>query len=163
MIFPLAGPGGSYCAWDLEDLNRYCGRFYDTTGRTSGNGRGVSSIKKGGTESNLQLCRSTSEPNRPFSLATKILTMKKCLTYFQRDRDKSCYLTVFFLQWEQIIKIKYEDAWNCLTTIFITTNLDLTLQWLRRHWLHTQKTLPSGALFQPLILLPCGYFIHPCH
>lgn len=27
MIFPLAGPENSYCAWDLEDLNCYFGRF----------------------------------------------------------------------------------------------------------------------------------------
>lgn len=89
MIFPLAGPGNSYCAWDLEDLNWYCGPFYGTTGRISGNGHGVSSITKGGTESNLQLHHSISETNRPFSLATKILTMKKSLTSFQRDTDNS--------------------------------------------------------------------------
>lgn len=46
MIFPLAGPGDSYCAWDLEDLNCYCGPFYGTTGRTSGNGHGVLSLTK---------------------------------------------------------------------------------------------------------------------
>lgn len=104
MILPLAGPGDCYCAWDLEDLNWYCGLFCGATGRTSGNGRGVLLVTKGRTESNLQLHHSTSELNRPFSLASKILTMKKSLKSFQRDADNSVTFTLFFLQREQIPK-----------------------------------------------------------
>lgn len=103
MIFPLAGPGDSYCAWDL-DLNYYCGPFCSTIGRISENSRGVLSITKGGTESNLQLHRSTPEPNQPFSLATKIHTMKKSLTYFRETQTTHGYLTVFLLQQQQILR-----------------------------------------------------------
>lgn len=63
MIFPLAGPGASYCSWDLEDLNQYYGLFDGTKGRTSGNRGGVLSLTERRTESNLQLHSSTPEPN----------------------------------------------------------------------------------------------------
>lgn len=76
MLFPLAGPGASYCSWDLEGLNRYGGLFYGTKDRTSGNRGGVLSLREWRTESNLQSHSSAPEPNWPFSLAAKILATK---------------------------------------------------------------------------------------
>lgn len=89
VIFPLAGPGDSYCAWDLEGLDWHCGPFYGTTDSTLGHVHAGLSMTKGRTESNLQLHCSAHEPNKPFSLATKILTMKKSPVSSQRDIGNS--------------------------------------------------------------------------
>lgn len=104
VIFPLTGPGGSYCSWDLEDLNWYCVLFCGMKDRTSGKHCGVLSLTEWRTESNLQLHRSIPEPNWPFSLAAKIFARKKpslcnsccnckklhllSLLSFQKDTDR---------------------------------------------------------------------------